>query len=35
VVLGGGTSLLKGIKDRLSLKLLKTETFGSGVVVLT
>ena len=34
VVLGGGTPLLKGIKDRIKLKLLKTETFRSGVVVL-
>ena len=34
IVLGGGTPVLKGIKDRLALKLLKTEPLGSGVVVL-
>jgi dihydrofolate reductase len=32
VVLGGGTPILKGIKERLNLKLVKTDTFGSGVV---
>ena len=26
--------MFKDIKDRIALKLLKTETFGSGVVVL-
>jgi len=34
VVLGGGTPLLKGIKDKLNLKLLKTRTFKSGNVLL-
>ena len=34
VVLGGGTPLLHGIKDKTNLKLLKTETQSSGVVVL-
>ncbi|MGH7528520.1 MAG: dihydrofolate reductase family protein [Gemmatimonadales bacterium] len=34
VVLGGGTPLFKGIKDRMALKLLKTQTLSSGVVIL-
>jgi dihydrofolate reductase len=34
VFLGGGTPLLKGIKDKLNLKLLKARTFKSGNVLL-
>jgi len=34
VFLGSGTALLKGIKDKLNLKLLKTRTFKSGNVLL-
>lgn len=34
VFLGHGTPLLKGIKDRLNLKLLKARTFNSGNVLL-
>jgi len=34
VFLGHGTALLKGIKDRLNLKLLKARTFKSGNVLL-
>ena len=34
VVLGSGNPLFKGIKDKLSLKLLKTRTFSSGNVLL-
>ena len=34
VFLGSGTPLLKGIKDKLNLKLLKTRTFKSGNVLL-
>jgi dihydrofolate reductase len=34
VVVGGGTPILKGIKDQLNLKLVKADTFGSGVVAL-
>jgi dihydrofolate reductase len=34
VFLGSGTSLLKGIKDKLNLKLLKARTFKSGNVLL-
>jgi dihydrofolate reductase len=34
VFLGGGTPLLKGIRDKLNLKLLKTRTFKSGNVLL-
>ena len=34
VVLGAGTPILNGIKERLPLQLLRTETFGSGVVCL-
>jgi dihydrofolate reductase len=34
VVLGSGTSLFKGIKDRLDMKLLRTRTFRSGNVLL-
>lgn len=34
VVLGGGKRLFEGVKDRIKLKLLKTETLSSGVVVL-
>lgn len=34
VILGGGLPLFKNMKDRVSLKLLKTKTFGSGAVAL-
>jgi len=34
IVLRSGGPMFKDIKDRIALKLLKTETFGSGVVVL-
>ena len=34
VVLGEGTPLFKGIKDRLKLRLIKTRTFKSGNVLL-
>jgi dihydrofolate reductase len=34
VVLGDGTSMFKGIKDKLDLKLTMTRTFKSGVVLL-
>jgi len=34
VFLGGGTPLLKGIKDQLNLKLLKARMFKSGNVLL-
>jgi dihydrofolate reductase len=34
VFLGGGTSLLKGIKEKLNLKLLKAKVFKSGNVLL-
>ncbi len=34
VVLGNGKSLFKGIRERLNLKLLKTQTFASGNVLL-
>ncbi len=34
VVLGKGKALLKNLKDNLKLKLVKTGSFGSGVVVL-
>ncbi len=34
VILGSGLPLFKNIRDRIDLKLLKTETFGSGAVVL-
>ncbi len=34
VVLGGGKPLFKGIHDRLELKLLRTQTFHSGNVLL-
>lgn len=34
VILGGGTSLFKGVKDRFSLKLLETRAFRSGNVLL-
>ena len=33
-VLGSGLPLFKNIRDRIDLKLLKTKTFGSGVVAL-
>jgi len=33
IVLGSGLTLFKNIKDRIDLKLLKTKTFGSGVVI--
>ncbi len=34
IVLGSGLPLFKNIKDRIDLKLLKTKTFGCGVVTL-
>ncbi len=34
VVLGGGNPMFKDVKDRTALKLLKTETLSSGVVLL-
>jgi dihydrofolate reductase len=34
IVLGGGNPMFKNVKDRTTVKLQKTETFGSGVVVL-
>ena len=34
VVLGSGTPMFKDIKEKTNLKLVKTETFGSGVVLL-
>lgn len=34
VVIGDGTPLFKGLKDKLNLKLLKTKTFNSGNVLL-
>lgn len=34
VVLGDGKTLFKGIKDRISLKLLRTRVFRSGLVLL-
>ncbi len=34
IVLGSGKPLFKGLKDRLSLKLLKTRTFRNGIVLL-
>jgi len=34
IVLGNGLPLFKNIKDRIDLKLLKTRTLGSGVVIL-
>jgi len=34
VVIGAGTPLFKGIKDRLALQLLKTKAFNSGNVLL-
>jgi dihydrofolate reductase len=34
VILGRGNLLFKGLHDRLNLKLLKTKTLGSGVVIL-
>jgi dihydrofolate reductase len=34
VVLGSGLVLFKGIEDKVGLRLVKTKTFGSGVVVL-
>ena len=34
VVLGSGTPLFQGIKDKLNLKLLRTRTFRSGNVLL-
>jgi dihydrofolate reductase len=35
VVLGGGTSMFKDIKDRIGLKLLKAATWSSGMVALS
>ena len=34
VVLGGGKSLFKGLRNKLQLKLLKTKTFNSGNILL-
>lgn len=34
VALGDGTPIFKGIKNKLDLKLIKTKTFKSGVVLL-
>ena len=34
VVIGGGTPLFKGMKQKLDLKLAATRTFKSGVVLL-
>ncbi len=34
VVLGDGTPIMKGIKHKLDLKLAKTRTFKSGIVLL-
>jgi len=34
IILGDGLPLFKNIKDSVNLKLLKTKTFGSGVVIL-
>jgi dihydrofolate reductase len=34
VVLGDGTPMFKDVKDKIALKLLKAETFSSGVVAL-
>ncbi len=34
LVIGAGKPLLKGIKERLHLKLIKTKTFKSGVIIL-
>jgi|SRR5690625_617252 len=34
VVVGGGTPLFKNVQDRLNLKLLKAQTFPSGIVIL-
>ena len=33
-ILGSGLTLFKNIKERIDLKLLKTKTFGCGVIVL-
>jgi dihydrofolate reductase len=33
MVIGSGLPLFKDVKDRLDLKLLRTKTFGSGVVI--
>jgi dihydrofolate reductase len=34
VILGNGNPLFKDLQDKLNLKLLKTKTLGSGVVIL-
>ncbi len=34
VILGDGTSIMKGIKHNLALKLIRTRAFKSGVVLL-
>jgi len=34
IVLGSGTPLYQGLKDKLNLKLLKTKTFRNGNVLL-
>ena len=33
IILGAGKSLFKDVKDSLNLKLLKTKTFNSGLVI--
>jgi dihydrofolate reductase len=35
LVIGAGNQLFQNIKERSKLKLLRTQTFGSGVVVLS
>jgi len=34
IILGRGLPLFKNIRDKINLTLLKTKTFGSGVVAL-
>jgi dihydrofolate reductase len=34
IILGAGKSLFKAIEDKLNLKLIKTKTFNSGLVIL-
>lgn len=34
VILGRGNLLFKGLNDKVNLKLIKTKTLGSGVVIL-
>lgn len=35
IILGKGLTLFKNITDRINLKLIKTKTLGSGVIILT